>query len=115
MNNFLYKAFLSIFMMSAQSLHAQNPPKVTFDYNAPQQTIHSFGASDCWRTQYIGENWPEQKRNQIADLLFSSETDEWGNPKGIGLSLWRFNIGSGSHEAGEQGGVQSEWRRTECF
>lgn len=115
MNNFLYKAFLSIFMMPAQSLHAQNPPKVTFDYNAPQQTIHSFGASDCWRTQYIGENWPEQKRNQIADLLFSSETDEWGNPKGIGLSLWRFNIGSGSHEAGEQGGVQSEWRRTECF
>ena len=38
-----------------------------------------------------------------------------GNPRGIGLTLWRFNIGSGSHEAGERGGVASEWRRTECF
>lgn len=55
------------------------------------------------------------KRNQIADLLFSSEFDSWGNPKGIGLSMWRFNIGSGSHEAGDNGGVTSQWRRTECF
>ena len=79
------------------------------------QTIHSFGASDCWRTQYIGKNWPLEKRNAIADYLFSTDFDKNGNPKGIGLSLWRFNIGSGSHEAGEKGGVASEWRRTECF
>ncbi|WP_346693850.1 glycoside hydrolase, partial [Coprobacter fastidiosus] len=26
--------------------------------NEVHQTIHSFGASDCWRTQYIGKNWP---------------------------------------------------------
>lgn len=86
-----------------------------FNFASPRQTIHSFGASDCWRVQYIGKNWPIEKRNQIADLLFSSELDSWGNPKGIGLSMWRFNIGSGSHEAGDNGGVASLWRRAECF
>lgn len=99
----------------AKGSYAQKCEKITFDFDNQQQTIHSFGASDCWRTQYIGRNWPLEKRNRIADLLFSTETDEWGNPKGIGLSLWRFNIGSGSHEAGDAGGVASDWRRTECF
>lgn len=94
---------------------AQNEQKLVFDFASPRQTIHSFGASDCWRVQYISKNWPLEKRNQIADLLFSSEFDSWGNPKGIGLSMWRFNIGSGSHEAGDNGGVTSQWRRTECF
>lgn len=95
--------------------YAQNEQRLVFNFASPRQTIHSFGASDCWRVQYIGKNWPLEKRNQIADLLFSSELDSWGNPKGIGLSMWRFNIGSGSHEAGDNGGVASLWRRTECF
>ena len=57
---------------------AQNEQKLVFDFASPRQTIHSFGASDCWRVQYIGKNWPIEKRNQIADLLFSSELDSWG-------------------------------------
>lgn len=88
---------------------------VVFDFKAPQQTMHSFGASDCWRVQYIGRNWPIDKREKIADLLFCSDFDDAGNPRGIGLSMWRFNIGSGSHEAGDKGGVDPLWRRTECF
>ena len=86
-----------------------------FDVDSTEQIIHSFGASDCWRTQFIGENWPKKKREKIADLLFSNKYDNQGNPKGIGLSLWRFNIGSGSHEAADKSGINSEWRRTECF
>lgn len=78
------------------------------------QTMHSFGASDCWRGQYVG-GWPDAKREQMADWLFSQEMDENGNPKGIGLSIWRFNIGSGSHEAGDKGGVKTDWRRVECM
>lgn len=88
---------------------------VVFDFKTPQQTMHSFGASDCWRVQYIGRNWPIDKREKIADLLFCSDFDDEGNPRGIGLSMWRFNIGSGSHEAGDKGGVDPLWRRTECF
>ena len=65
------------------------------------QTMHSFGASDCWSAQFIGKNYPLAKREQIADWLFSMATDKAGNPKGIGLSLWRFNIGAGSTEQGD--------------
>lgn len=79
------------------------------------QTIHSFGASDAWSTQFVGENWPLAKRNQIADYLFSAEVDNTGQPKGIGLSTWRFNIGAGSVKQGSDSGIDDQWRRTESF
>ena len=64
--------------------------KVTINLNQAFQTIHSFGASDCWTIKYIGKNWPLAKRNQIADLLFSKDFDANGDPKGIGLSALTF-------------------------
>ncbi|WP_348797264.1 glycoside hydrolase [Flavobacterium adhaerens] len=79
------------------------------------QTMESFGASDAWQCNFIGKNWPSEKRNKIADLLFSKEVDSDGNPKGIGLSLWRFNLGAGSSEQGDASDIGDEWRRTECF
>lgn len=79
------------------------------------QTMHSFGASDAWRTQHVGLNWPDEKKNRIADWLFSMEEDEDGNPRGIGLSMWRFNIGSGSYEQGDASGITNTWSRVECF
>lgn len=86
---------------------------VNLDMNL--QTMESFGASDAWRCQFIGKNWPIAKRNQIADLLFSKEVDVDGNPKGIGLSMWRFNVGAGSSEQGSASDISDEWRRAECF
>ena len=59
-----------------------------------------FSASDAWSMQFIGL-WPEEKQNLVADWLFSTENDVNGQPKGIGLSLWRFNVGAGSAEQGE--------------
>jgi hypothetical protein len=56
-----------------------------------------------------------RKREQIAELLFSTDTDENQNPKGIGLSGWRFNIGGGSAEQGVASEIGDEWRRAECF
>ncbi|MCF7740249.1 MAG: xylanase [Candidatus Marinimicrobia bacterium] len=79
------------------------------------QTIENFGASDAWSCQFVGKNWPQVKKERIADLLFSTETDEEGNPLGIGLSLWRFNIGAGSMEQGSQSDIVNPWRRAECF
>ena len=73
-----------------------------------------FGASDCWSMQFIGL-WPQEKQNQVADWLFSTENHENGQPKGIGLSLWRFNVGAGSAEQGEASQIASPWMRTECF
>ncbi|HSC39692.1 MAG TPA: glycoside hydrolase, partial [Chitinophagaceae bacterium] len=52
---------------------------------------------------------------KIADLLFSMDTLSDGSPKGIGLSLWRFNIGAGSFEQGDTSGIATDWRREECF
>ena len=79
------------------------------------QIIDGFGASDAWRCQMVGKYWPEEKKNRIADLLFSKETDEKGNPKGIGLSIWRFYLGAGSMEQGPDSDISDEWRRGECF
>jgi hypothetical protein len=87
----------------------QVDPAVTY------QTIHSFGASDGWTTKFIG-NWADvRKKNHIADLLFSMDTAQDGTPVGIGLSLWRFNIGAGSYEQGDSSDIATDWRREECF
>lgn len=88
---------------------------LTVNFQDQKQTISSFGASDCWTTKFVGKWADDKKKNQIADYLFSMENDENGNPKGIGLSLWRFNIGAGSTEQGEASGIRDEYRREECF
>lgn len=87
---------------------------ISIDAGKTHQTIENFGASDAWSCQFIG-NWPDDKKNAIADLLFSTDTSAQGNPRGIGLSLWRFNIGAGSAQQGDQSGIKDEWRRAESF
>ena len=88
---------------------------IQFNPNTTYQTMHSFGASDCWSMAMVGKYYPESKKQQIAEWLFSLDTDTQGNPKGIGLSLWRFNIGAGSSEQGEKSKIKSEWRWAESF
>jgi len=94
---------------------AQNNVIANISLNEEFQTIDNFGASDCWAIKYVGKNWPINKRNEIADLLFSKDFDTDGNPKGIGLSMWRINIGAGSYEQGDNSKISSSWRREESF
>jgi len=92
--------------------------QVRLDTSVSYQSIDGFGASDAWRAQFVGKNWPLEKRGQIADLLFSQEFDSLGNPRGIGLSLWRFNLSAGTAEQGDDSEIGSNsnpWRRGECF
>ena len=89
--------------------------KIEIDTAITYQTIHSFGASDCWSIQMVGKYYPLEKREKIAELLFSQQLDKNGSPKGIGLSMWRFNIGAGSTEQGSKSMISNEWRRSECF
>lgn len=114
--------FANSFLVSCDSENSENsnPETATtttlnVNLDMPLQTMESFGASDAWQCNFIGKNWPSDKRNKIADLLFSNELDADGNPKGIGLSLWRFNLGAGSTEQGNASDINDEWRRTECF
>ncbi len=89
--------------------------KIIVNLQDEKQTISSFGASDCWTTKFVGKWADLNKKNQIADYLFSMDDDASGNPKGIGLSLWRFNIGAGTFEQGSASGIPDEYRREECF
>ncbi len=93
----------------------EDPLEVTVQWDETRQTLHGFGASDAWSTQFVGKNWPADKKEQIADWLFSREMNDDGTPKGIGLSIWRFNIGAGSAEQGEASGIEDPWRRAEGF
>jgi O-glycosyl hydrolase len=101
-------------MTVVPALACAQPVHVRFDANLRYQTIQNFGASDAWSCQFVG-GWPEAKREAIADWLFSTDTLADGSPKGIGLSLWRFNIGAGTAEQGAASGIRDDWRRTPAF
>ena len=92
----------------------QGTVSVNIDLSKTYQRIDNFGASDAWACQFIGK-WPYEKKEKIADLLFSNDTLADGSPKGIALSLWRFNIGAGSSAQAEKSGIKDEWRRAESF
>jgi O-glycosyl hydrolase len=81
------------------------PVTVQVHTRTPRQRIDNFGASGCWMMDPIGTQWSDENKNRLADLLFSRE-------KGIGLSLWRFNIGAGDPNPQ---GYWHPWRRVECF
>jgi len=82
--------------------------------NRKYQVIHSFGASDAWSDDII-KALKEEKRWEIATLLFSMDTNSSGSFKGIGLNLWRFNLGAGSTEQGDSSKIFWYRRRTESF
>ena len=87
---------------------------ITIDLSKEYQTIDNFAASDAWACQFVG-NWPDGKKNAIADLLFSKKFLPNGQPQGIGLSMWRFNIGAGSAQQGSGSKIKDKWRRAESF
>ena len=66
------------------------------------QTIEHFGASGAWWAQDVG-GWEDEKRNRVVTLLFDQE-------EGIGLSLYRYNIGGGIAN-----NIQDPWRTAETF
>lgn len=105
---------LTILIGSAAYGQAIDKAVIAFDPSKTYQTIDNFGASDAWACQFVG-NWPDEKKNAIADLLFSYDTLSDGSPKGIGLSLWRYNIGAGSVNQGTNSGIGDEWRRSASY
>ncbi len=73
--------------------------QITLDKNRTFQTIEGFGASGAWWAQVVGD-WDhkdEKTRKSInriiAELLYNKET-------GIGLSIYRYNLGGGSKNSG---------------
>ena len=76
------------------------------------QTMERFGMSGAWWAQSVGK-WTNTEpdgapvRDRISELLYSKE-------KGIGLGIFRYNLGSGSAESGK-GDYGDPLRRAESF
>ncbi|TWR26252.1 xylanase [Mucilaginibacter achroorhodeus] len=106
--------FIIFCFSAASSLGQSKVITLNIDPSEQYQVIDNFGASDAWACQFVGQ-WPDVQRNKIADLLFSNDTTGNGQPKGIALSLWRFNIGAGTAEQEAKSEIPDEWHRAECF
>lgn len=83
------------------------------DINKKYQTFEGIGASGAWWAQLVG-GWQHidtasamPVRDRIAELLYSKD-------KGIGMSIYRYNIGGGSVHSGK-GEYSQPLRATECF
>lgn len=73
--------------------------KLNINEEKRYQTIEGFGASGAWWAQIVG-NWTHEDpisgkpvRDRISELLFSKT-------EGIGLGIYRYNIGGGSKHSG---------------
>ncbi|MFD2288257.1 xylanase [Pedobacter petrophilus] len=114
--SFTFLFFVLLGIVAPEISKAQNQRHITaeVDFRKSAQTIEGFGASDAWTCQFAGL-WPDVEKNKMADLLFSTKTNDAGNPLGIGLNFWRFAIGGGSAEQGKASGIRDEWRRQQSF
>jgi O-glycosyl hydrolase len=106
---------LQIFSFPAFAQKKSQPVIFKIDTKNKAQVIENFGAAGCWFSEGIGKYWPEEKKEQIAAWLFSKSFDKKGNPEGIGLSAWRFNIGGGTAEQGDSSGIKDFRKRVESF
>lgn len=86
--------------------------KITINPQKKFQRYEGIGASGAWWAQIVG-GWDnvdengEEIRNVVSRLLYSKEN-------GIGMNIYRYNIGGGSAHSGN--GEYSDFaRRTESF
>ncbi|MEO6914849.1 MAG: glycoside hydrolase [Chitinophagaceae bacterium] len=110
----MYKLIIAVLFINFTA-QAQSPVTITIHPDQTVQQIRNIGTSGCWFTEEIGATWPEKDKTRIAELLFSKELDNTGKPKGIGLSAFRYNIGAGTAEQGENSGISLPAHRVECF
>ena len=105
----------AIAMMLATHGQAQQSYTVTINPNITYQTIADFGSSDCWTADFVGKYFSTAEKEKSAKWLFSQEFDTNGSPEGIGLSMWRINLGAGSAEQGSNSGIDDVTRRGYCY
>jgi O-glycosyl hydrolase len=101
---------LIITMLGCQPSTTETSLRVAYDQ--AHQEIDGFGASDAWSIDPTIRKWMQESDDavieRLADRLFSADL-------GIGLSAWRFNIGAGSAEQGEDSRIPDELRRAQLL
>lgn len=86
--------------------------KFEFDRNKEYQSFTGIGASGAWWAQLVGK-WTSVQpdgtptKDKIAALLYDKK-------HGIGMNIYRYNLGAGSMESGK-GSYSDRERRAECF
>ncbi|MDP4273842.1 MAG: glycoside hydrolase [Bacteroidota bacterium] len=90
------------------------PRQIIINPSVTCQKIEYFTASDAWSGNFVGKYWNKLQKDQIAQWLFSSKLDKTGNPEGIGLSMWRVNLGAGTLEQ-DSADIVPYQRRAESF
>ena len=88
-------------------------PVFTLTPDQTYQTFEGFGTSACWWSQYVG-GWDEPAgdseipvREQVAKWLYDPT-------EGIGLTVYRYNLGAGSADSGK-GDIGDQNRRAQSF
>ena len=105
------KAFVPDYELTVE---ADTTINVTINGDERHQTIDGFASSDAWNMDAVGRHWSDSEKEAIARLLFS-QAMPGGQPEGIGLSMWRVNVGGGTAEQGDASGIDKPERRAECF
>ncbi len=86
--------------------------EIVVNKNKEYQIYKGIGASGAWWAQCVG-GWSHTLpdgttvRDKIAELLYNKNT-------GIGMNIYRYNIGAGSAHSGK-GEYSQPLRATECF
>lgn len=87
-NHFLFIIMGVILFMSLSTIRGSNRETVVVNPEKLFQRFEGWGTSLCWFGNVIG-GWPDQKRNAIADLIFSRDN--------LGFNIARYNIGGGEN------------------
>lgn len=101
-NGYINAKDYSVISKAVKGVTVSNNKATTINTSTRYQTINGFGASACWWSQDVG-GWDNVQ--DVIDLLYSKE-------KGIGLDIYRYNLGGGS----ENDTAIGDWhRRAEDF
>ncbi len=87
---------------------------LSLELDSMKQVMKHFGSSAAFNLNEITENSSDQKKDAMAKLIFSTETDGSGNPNGLGLSSFRIEIGACSKDLGDGSQISSFDRRADC-
>jgi O-glycosyl hydrolase len=93
---------MALALLPTGEIMSMSQTAVVINANERYQEIEGFGASGAWWAQDVG-GWQDANRRHVIELLFDQE-------KGIGLSVYRYNIGGGS-----QDDIIDPWRGAETF
>lgn len=77
---------------------------MSFDLIGCEQEITGWGTSAAWWAQIAGDN---DNADEYAKLLYSEE--------GLGLNIYRYNVGAGEKDNPNTRLPGNEWRATESF